>query len=284
MQKSCTHGSLTQLDTWLKELGSNERMDPAIRLQSVCQMRNKITSIDTDFQNHHLPLIDNLEDDVELTREQEVIGSRDDFINQVTINIKMLMSKVFNCVLSCYHGSSRHFSRRLCKLEQRLTSTADKLATDPLRHVRTATWTRIELGLRVSAQNSLSMNLSRTRVEANPHSDVGWSEFNLGWRKCGFRVSDCIHACTCASAVCSKKMTGRQQREYSLVFGVRPMCRASLQSFEDFTKVSSSPPVLPIAYSTIFGSLWWIISAMASNSGGSSSNAISRSDRHIAIN
>ena len=51
-------------------------------------------------------------------------------------------------------------------------------------------WTRVELGLCVSALNSLSMNPSRTRVEANPHSDVYWSEFNPGWRKCGFHISD----------------------------------------------------------------------------------------------
>ena len=59
------------------------------------------------------------------------------------------------------------------------------------------------------------MNPNRTRVEANPHSDVGWSEFNLSWRKCGFLISDCINVCACASAMRSKEMTGRQQRGYS---------------------------------------------------------------------
>ena len=62
-----------------------------------------------------------------------------------------------------------------------------------LRHVRTATWTQVELGLRVSALNSLLMNPSRTRVEADSHPDVGWSEFNPGWQECagvaGFTVS-----------------------------------------------------------------------------------------------
>ena len=41
-------------------------------------------------------------------------------------------------------------------------------------------------------------------------------------------------------------MTERQQQGYSLAFGAQTMCRASLWSFEDFTKVSSSPPVLPM--------------------------------------
>ena len=118
------------------------------------------------------------------------------------------------------------------------------------------------------------MNPSRTWVEANPHSDVGWTEFILGWWKCGFVVSDCIHACACASAVHSKEMMGIQQRGYSLAFGVQPMCRASLRSFEDFTKVSLSPHVLPMYIRRSFGSLWQIVSAMVNNSGGSSSNAI----------
>ena len=97
--------------------------------------------------------------------------------------------------------------------------------------------------LHMSALNSLSMNPSWTRVGANPYSDVGWSEFNPGWPKCGFHVSDCIHACVCASAVCKEEMTGRQQWAYSLAFGAQPMCRASLWSFEDFTQVSLSPCV-----------------------------------------
>ena len=108
-------------------------------------------------------------------------------------------------------------------------------------------WTWVQLVLRVSALNSLLMNPSWTRVEAKSHPDVGWSEFNLGWPKCSFHVSDCIHACACASAVHSKEMKGRQQQtqRYSLAFGVQPMCRTtcSLQSFEDFTQVSSSPRV-----------------------------------------
>ena len=61
------------------------------------------------------------------------------------------------------------------------------------------------------------------------------------------------------------------------------MCRASLRSFEDFTKVSLSPCVLPMHLWRFFGSLWRIVSAMASNSGGSSSNGICRSDRHMAL-
>ena len=59
-----------------------------------------------------------------------------------------------------------------------------------LRRVRTATWTRVELRLCMSALNSVSMNPSQTLIEANPHPDVGWSEFNPGWRKCaGFLVT-----------------------------------------------------------------------------------------------
>ena len=147
-----------------------------------------------------------------------------------------------------------------------------------------------------------NLNLGWTRVtHVRTELSFDKSESNPGWSQptfwCGLKwvqprltevwlfVSDCIHVCACASAVHSKEMMGRQQRGYSLVFGVQPMCRASLhvQSFEDFTKVSSSPRVLPMHIRWPFGSLWRIVSAMASNSGGSSSNAIARSDRHMAL-
>ena len=139
--------------------------------------------------------------------------------------------------------------------------------------------------------NSGSTRVARVRTELSfdeSESNPGWSQPSFwcglkrvqpGWQKCGFLISDCIHACACASTVCSKEMTGRQQQGHSLAFGVQPMCRASLRLFEDFTKVSSSPHVLPMHIQQSFGSLC----AMASNSGGSNSNDISRSDRHMAL-
>ena len=163
-------------------------------------------------------------------------------------------------------------------------------STQPQGFLSLALWNHylpfisLQTSLSTSALNSLSMNPSQTQIEANPHSDVGWSKFNPGWQKCGFLVSDCIHACARASDMHSKEMTGRQQRGYSMAFWAQPLCRASLQSFEDFTKVSSSPHVLPMHIRQSFGCLWRIVSAMTSNSGSSSSNAISRSDRHIIKN
>ena len=141
------------------------------------------------------------------------------------------------------------------------------------------------------------LNSGSTRV-MHVCTELFFDELNPGWSQptfwCGLKrvqpgltevwlSHNCIHACACASAVYSKEMTGRRQWEYSLVFEMQPMCRASLQSLEDFTKVSSSPRVLPMHIWRFFGSLWWIISAMASNSGSSNSNAISRSDRHMAL-
>ena len=123
----------------------------------------------------------------------------------------------------------------------------------------------------MSALNSLSMNLSWTRVGANPHPDVGWSEFNLGWPKYGFHVSDCmiVQCVLYDCAVCSEEMTGRQQWSYFLVFGAQPMCRASLRSFEDFTQVSSSPCVYsPCIFNNLLvvsdrSSARWLATAVA---------------------
>ena len=116
---------------------------------------------------------------------------------------------------------------------------------------------------------------------SQPHPDVGWNEFNPGWRKCGFLVSDFIHACTGAIAMRSKEMTGRQQRGYSLVFGAQPMCIEL--AYDHLKTLPRFPRVLPMYIWQSFGSLWRIVSVMASNSGGSSSNSISRRHRHMVL-
>ena len=99
------------------------------------------------------------------------------------------------------------------------------------------------------------------------------------------RLSDCIHACACASSIVLcvvKKWREDSYKGTPWRLGHSQCVRASLRfSSPGFLGPSR---VLPMHIWQSFGSLWWIVSAMASNSGSSSSsNAISRSDRHMAL-
>ena len=59
-----------------------------------------------------------------------------------------------------------------------------------------------------------------------------------------FTLSDCIHACARASAM--RSTDGKTAMRVLLGVWGTANVYSSLQSFEDFTKVSSSPPVLPM--------------------------------------
>ena len=82
--------SLTHLSNRLKDLEEEPRESKTHEL--ACRMSQKLTYLDTEFRSHHHALIDLIEDEESLAREQELLDSHDDLIAELTVRVKGVVS------------------------------------------------------------------------------------------------------------------------------------------------------------------------------------------------
>ena len=84
------HASLTRLTNRLKDLedevGSDETLDLAQR------MYQKLSHLDTEFQTHHNAVIDLIDDEEALVKEQEVLEAHDDLTTELLVQVKQVTS------------------------------------------------------------------------------------------------------------------------------------------------------------------------------------------------
>lgn len=91
-RRGVASGRLTRLDTRLRDLEKRDDLSLAVCLESARQMRPKIASINSEFREHHSALVDMLDDDGELDKQQRVIDNHDDQVTNISARVECLIN------------------------------------------------------------------------------------------------------------------------------------------------------------------------------------------------
>ena len=78
--------SITRITTKLKDL--EDKTDHASTSDLAQGMARKVESLDTEFRKHHFELVDLVDDEEALSREQEILDDHDDDVAELTTRIK----------------------------------------------------------------------------------------------------------------------------------------------------------------------------------------------------
>ena len=117
-RRGVARASLTRLTNRLKDkVGSDETLDLAQR---------KLFDLDTEFQTHHHAVVDLIDDEEALAKEQKVLDARDDLMTKLSVRVKRVISA------SSFSSASRRIAA--CKLSHLLNSIASvigDLSTPP---------------------------------------------------------------------------------------------------------------------------------------------------------
>ena len=124
-RRGVTRASITRLGTRLKDLEG--RVDQADTLALAQQAKQKLEKLDSDFKLRHYDLIDVVENEEVLRKEQETLDEHDDDIALLTIRVQQL---IISCDNSSRSSPRKIALRRLQRLNKALSSISD--ATDSL--------------------------------------------------------------------------------------------------------------------------------------------------------
>ena len=128
-RRGVVRASITRLSTRLRELESkiHEPSTPS----HAHRMSQKLESLDADFKLHHYALIDALDDEAVLAREQETLDQHDDDIAELAVRVEQLIADSDSASES---GTKQIASRRLSCLKSNLSavcSAMSELTGDP---------------------------------------------------------------------------------------------------------------------------------------------------------
>ena len=82
-RRGVPRGSLTRLSNKLKELEAGRAGDLANTLVATRQLLKKLESVDSEFKRLHLALIDLLNTDEDLEKEQKVLDEHDEIVDEL---------------------------------------------------------------------------------------------------------------------------------------------------------------------------------------------------------
>ena len=82
--------SITRISNRIKEL--EEKVDQSTTFDLAKRDKNKLISLDSEFKVHHYAVVDILEKDEDLAKEQEVLDEHGDTIAELAIRIQKLIS------------------------------------------------------------------------------------------------------------------------------------------------------------------------------------------------
>ena len=75
----------TNVEAWM-----NKENLTAIDLVAIRQAKGKLETLDTEFRERHVAVVDELEDDEELECEQAILDDHDDKVTHVTVHLDHL--------------------------------------------------------------------------------------------------------------------------------------------------------------------------------------------------
>ena len=87
-RRGVVKASITCLGSRLKELES--KVEKPTTHDHAQRLATKLETLDTEFKTHHFSLIDLIDDDETLEKEQETLGQHDDDVTTLTVRIQRL--------------------------------------------------------------------------------------------------------------------------------------------------------------------------------------------------
>ena len=116
-RRGVARASLTRLTNRIQDI-ERESGEPKT-LELAQRMSQKLTDLDAEFRSHHHALIDLIEDDDALSREQETLDAHDDLVAELSVRIKRVIA---TSSPSMNESARRIASRKLAHLQKSLDS------------------------------------------------------------------------------------------------------------------------------------------------------------------
>ena len=116
-RRGVARASLTRLTNRIQDI-ERESGEPKT-LELAQRMAQKLTDLDAEFRSHHHALIDLIEDDDALSREQETLDAHDDLVTELSVRIKRVIA---TSSPSMNESARRIASRKLAHLQKSLDS------------------------------------------------------------------------------------------------------------------------------------------------------------------
>ena len=121
-RRGVARASLTRLTTRLKELEGDAGGEKVLDLAQ--RMSQKLSDLDAEFQTQHHAVIDLIDDDEALAKEQEILDAHDDLVTELSVRVKQVISA---SSLSANESSRRIATRKLSHLQKSLNSIASAI-------------------------------------------------------------------------------------------------------------------------------------------------------------
>ncbi|XP_064396444.1 uncharacterized protein LOC135343372 [Halichondria panicea] len=122
-RRTVVRSSLTKLSTKLTELEANPH-DPTL-LESAKNLAEKLKTLEQQFKNHQLSIIDRIEDD-NLMEEQEALDENDDVVSGYSIRIQRLITAA---TPSTTPDTIRVVTKQLALLQAKVESVSETIHT-----------------------------------------------------------------------------------------------------------------------------------------------------------
>ena len=118
-RRGVARASLTRLSNRVKELEPESRDPKTPDLAE--RMAVKLSELDSDFRDQHHALIDLIEGDEALERQQETLDAHDDLVTELSVRIKQIISASSP---SAINSSRKALSRKLIHIQKSIDSIA----------------------------------------------------------------------------------------------------------------------------------------------------------------
>ena len=116
--------SITRLTNRLKDL--EKETDRSTTLELARGMTRKLDALDSDFRTHHHALIDLIDDEETLLREQSTLDEHDDFVAELAARIERLISL---CAAASDSSPRKIASLRLSHSRKTLSSISETITS-----------------------------------------------------------------------------------------------------------------------------------------------------------
>lgn len=114
-RRRVTRSSLTKLSTKVTELEANRSSPDAF--YNAQNVASKLKTLDTEFRNHQLKIMDLATSEEDLTEEQQALDDHDDIVSELSVRIQRLIASV---TPSTIPDSLKLSTKRLTPLQGKL--------------------------------------------------------------------------------------------------------------------------------------------------------------------
>ena len=123
-RRGVARASITRLATRLKDLENDATGSTTLDLAR--GMTRKLDALDSEFRNHHHNIVDFIDNEEALQREQSTLDEHDDCVAELAARMQQLISV---CTSSSDSSPRKIASRRLSRLQKNLSSISTEIAT-----------------------------------------------------------------------------------------------------------------------------------------------------------